>query len=58
MVEEVYKCECCGKTIPVSQRRDHNPTCCGKPMKRLPLDICLKPEDAEFAKSTEHEDAC
>ena len=58
MTEEVYKCECCGKTIPFSEAREHVPMCCGKEMKKLPLDICLQPADAEHARPMDEEDAC
>lgn len=51
-----YRCEDCGKTVKVSDRRV--PKCCDKPMKKLPLDICLQPAHAEHARPMDYEDAC
>ena len=55
-MEETYKCEDCGKTVKVSD--GSIPNCCGSPMKKLPLDICLQPAHAEHARPMEDEDAC
>jgi hypothetical protein len=35
-----------------------SPTCCGKPMKKIPLDICLQPDHPEHARPMDAEDAC
>ena len=51
-----YKCENCGKTIKVKDNKI--PICCGKPMKQLPLDICIQPAHAEHARSMETEEPC
>ena len=56
MVEETYECKNCGKTVKVSDRKV--PLCCGKPMKQLPLDVCLQPAHAEHARPMEDEDVC
>lgn len=50
-----YKCEVCGKTIVTDKK---TPKCCGKPMKQLPMDLCLQPAHAEHARPMEKEDAC
>ena len=57
MVEEKkYKCEVCGKKIKATNGRI--PKCCDKPMKKIPLDICIQPAHAEHARPMEDEDAC
>ena len=56
MEEETYECENCGKKIKVSDGKV--PDCCGKSMKKLPLDICTQPAHAEHARPMEDEDAC
>jgi len=55
-MKESYKCEDCGKTIEVTDGKV--PICCGKPMAKMPLDICLQPAHAEHARPMEDEDAC
>ena len=54
-MEEEYECEVCGK-----KARSYGgiPTCCNRPMKKIPLDICTEPADAEHARPMEDEDAC
>lgn len=51
-----FECEKCGKTITVTS--EVIPECCGKPMRQLPLEICVQPAHAEHARSMEEEDAC
>jgi hypothetical protein len=51
-----YECENCGKKIEVSD--EENPECCGKPMKKMDLDICTQPTHAEHARPMNSEDAC
>lgn len=51
-----YKCEVCGKIVTVSDNKV--PKCCGKPMKQLPMDLCLQPAHAEHARPMDKEDAC
>jgi len=55
-MDETYKCEECGKTITVSDGTI--PVCHRKPMKKLPLDICIEPASAEFSRPLDSEDAC
>ena len=54
--EETYTCEECGKTIKTSDKKV--PDCCGKPMKKTPLDICIQPSHPEHARPMEDENAC
>lgn len=51
-----YKCEICGKTISTSDKKV--PNCCGKPMKQLPLDICVQPSHAEHTRPMDKEEPC
>ena len=55
-LEVKYKCGICGKTKAVSD--DSNPECCGKPMKQLPLDVCIQPAHAEHTRPMENEEPC
>ena len=55
-MEEAYKCENCGKNIKTTD--EIVPHCCGKPMKKIPLDICTQPAHAEHARPMDSEDAC
>jgi hypothetical protein len=54
--EETFQCENCGKNIKVTDGT--NPKCCGKPMKKVSLDICTQPAHAEHARPMAEEDAC
>lgn len=51
-----YKCETCGKII--KNTIVITPKCCGKPMKQLPLDICVQPAHAEHSRPMESEEPC
>ena len=55
-MEEIYECEECGKTLKRTDKK--TPNCCGKPMKKLSLDICTQPAHAEHTRPMESEDAC
>jgi hypothetical protein len=55
-LEVTFKCENCGKKIPVTDGTI--PNCCGKPMTKMPLDVCIQPAHAEHSRPMEHEDAC
>ena len=52
---ENFECKICGKKI---SSNDNNPMCCGKPMKKIPLDICLQPSHAEHTRPMESEEPC
>ena len=56
MEKETYKCDNCGKNIKVE--KGTNPECCGKPMKKLSMNICTQPAHAEHARPMEDEDSC
>jgi hypothetical protein len=51
-----YKCESCGKIVKVKE--GIVPKCCGKPMKQLPLNICIQPAHAENARPMDDEEPC
>ncbi len=55
-MKDTYKCELCGKNIEVTDGMV--PSCCGKPMKKMPLDICIQPAHAEHARPMDDENAC
>ncbi|OGS40602.1 MAG: hypothetical protein A3K77_08125 [Euryarchaeota archaeon RBG_13_31_8] len=51
-----YICETCGKII--KNKKGSTPKCCGKPMKQLPLDICIQPAHPENSRPMESEEPC
>jgi hypothetical protein len=56
-LEEVtYKCNNCGKTV--KSNNGKVPTCCDRPMEKLPLDICTQPSHAEHSRPMDDEDVC
>ena len=55
-MKETYKCKGCGKTVNVNDGKV--PDCCGKPMIKMPLDICTQPAHAEHARPMDDENAC
>jgi hypothetical protein len=56
-IEERYECGSCHRTAVVADK-EIPPQCCGKPMNKLPHEICLQPSHAESARSMEKDDAC
>ena len=46
------KCGSCHRTAVVGDK-EIPPRCCGKPMNKLPHEICLQPSHAESARSIE-----
>jgi hypothetical protein len=54
---ETYECMSCKRTATV-QADEAPPSCCGKPMEKMPREICLQPAHAEHARPMEDEDAC
>ena len=56
MKEETYKCKNCGKIVRVLDGK--LPSCCNKPMEKLPIDICTQPAHAEHARPMDEEDVC
>ncbi len=54
---ETYECVSCHRTATVDQTEE-SPICCGKPMQKMPREICLQPAHAEHARPMEAEDAC
>jgi hypothetical protein len=55
--EETYECVSCHRTATV-ESSEEPPVCCGKPMQKMPHEICLQPAHAEHARPMEAEDAC
>jgi hypothetical protein len=56
MVKNTYECENCGKKV--EKEGNEKPDCCGKPMKQLPLDVCLQPAHAEHSRPMDDEEPC
>ncbi|KYK27791.1 hypothetical protein AYK20_02090 [Thermoplasmatales archaeon SG8-52-1] len=56
MNEKTYECEKCGKKVKKSD--GNKPKCCGKPMKQLPLNVCLQPAHAEHARPMDDNEPC
>jgi hypothetical protein len=52
-----YQCSLCKKKASTKDEKKI-PTCCGKPMKKIPVDICLQPDHPEHARPMDAEDAC
>jgi len=55
MEEKTYECKECRKKIKTSEE---TPECCGKPMKQLPLDVCIQSANAEQARPMEADEPC
>ena len=51
-----FECVICKKTIRVPVNA--MPSCCGKKMKKMPIDNCTQPAHAEHSRPMENEDAC
>jgi hypothetical protein len=51
-----YQCMKCKKKMIVKD--DKIPSCCGKPMKKISVDICLQPDHAEHARPMRDEEPC
>ena len=56
-MSETYQCQSCKRTATVDEG-ESVPSCCGKPMIKMPREICLQPDHAEHARPMEEEDAC
>lgn len=54
--KESYECLTCKRTATVEG--DETPECCGKPMKKIPREICLQPAHAEHARPMERDEPC
>ncbi len=57
MNENTYTCTMCKKKKTVDKGKKI-PKCCGLPMVKMPLDICLQPDHAEHARPMNIDDAC
>jgi hypothetical protein len=54
---EYYQCQTCKKKTIVSEK-NKKPSCCGKPMKKIAVDICLQPDHAEHARPMRQDEPC
>ena len=55
-MKKTFKCEMCGNTIEVTD--ESVPSCCGKEMNQVTLDICTQPAHAEHSRPMDEENAC
>lgn len=51
-----YQCMSCKRTV--NAKSNEIPKCCGKSMKKIPIEICLQPSHSEHSRPMEDEDAC
>lgn len=56
-MSEEYQCQTCKRSETIEED-EKVPDCCGKPMKKIPREICLQPAHPEHARPMEKEDAC
>jgi hypothetical protein len=52
-----YQCKKCKKKSIVKDDTK-TPSCCGKPMKKISVDICLQPDHPEHARPMKDEEPC
>gem|GEM_PF-502883 len=57
MTVEYYQCQTCKKKTIVKTKKE-KPSCCGKPMKKIPVDMCLQPDHAEHARPMAEDEPC
>jgi hypothetical protein len=57
MAKKAYECVDCGKQV-VLDEPGSAPDCCGKEMKEIPLEACLKAGTPEQARNNDTDDAC
>jgi hypothetical protein len=52
-----YECLTCKRTATIEEDEEV-PSCCGKPMRKMPRELCLQPSHAEHARPMERDEAC
>jgi hypothetical protein len=57
MTVDYYECQTCKKKIIVKTKKE-KPSCCGKPMKKISVDICLQPDHAEHSRPMGEDEPC
>ena len=57
MAKEQFECSKCKKSVEQDERKD-TPTCCEKPMKKIPIGICTEPATAEWSRPMDDEEPC
>lgn len=57
METKTYKCQECGHET-VVKASAAVPDCCGKKMREIPLDPCVKAHNAENARLSDSDEAC
>jgi hypothetical protein len=56
-MSDKYQCLTCKRTVTV-ENKSKIPNCCGKPMEKIPREICLQPDHAEHSRPMEEEEPC
>ncbi|MCX6670921.1 MAG: hypothetical protein NTX92_03240 [Euryarchaeota archaeon] len=57
MTVDYYECQTCKKKIIVKTKKE-KPSCCGKPMTKISVDICLQPDHAEHSRPMGEDEPC
>ena len=57
MSMSTYQCDKCKKKTIVKDDKI-TPSCCGKSMKKISVDICLQPDHPEHARPMNDEEPC
>jgi len=57
MSTSYYQCQKCKKKT-IMKDDQKIPFCCGKPMKKISVDICLQPDHHEHARPMRDEEPC
>jgi predicted ATP-dependent serine protease len=56
MKKQKYQCQECGKEK--EEMNGKNPSCCGKPMKQMKVDVCITAPSAEHARPFNDDEPC
>jgi len=57
MTVDYYQCQTCKKKAIVHDKKE-TPNCCGRPMKKISVDICLQPDHAEHSRPMNADEPC
>jgi hypothetical protein len=57
MTVAYYQCQKCKKKAIVKDETK-KPSCCGKPMMKIQVNICLQPDHAEHARPMDADEPC
>jgi hypothetical protein len=57
MAVAYYQCQKCKKKT-IVKGEAKKPSCCGKPMKKIQVNICLQPDHAEHSRPMGEDEPC